>query len=261
LWEFDILSSATSQAIPPHVPDSQDDELDNVLPPVDLHQRHATECNCFNLPINPVCLVDINTHRMLEDEETMPIDISGVDGEAEVGVVNVDDEMEEIQQLTEMLDVQDAAGGEEIDDDQHEDSDGGEFDVLYPEKFVVVGSWQEQRYQGALAICMWRKSANKELVFKVEHEPDNVRDKNALKFLVFHNEKWHLIGYCGVNKIPKLKRALHQNEVHSISLDSLKRTYAYREKKLLYSASLLIVKRGPWDRDDPRNNYNSNIDY
>ena len=29
----------------------------------------------------------------------------------------------------------------------------------------------------------------------------------------------------------------------------------------LYSAALLIVKSGPWDRDDPRNNYNSDIDY
>ena len=65
---------------------------------------------------------------------------------------------------------------------------------------------------------------------KVEHEPDNVRDSNAVKFMVFHNENWHIIGYCAVNKIPKLKHALHQNEIHSISLDSLKRTYAYREK-------------------------------
>jgi hypothetical protein len=30
---------------------------------------------------------------------------------------------------------------------------------------------------------------------------------------------------------------------------------------LLYSAALLIVKSGPWDRDDPRKNYNSDIDY
>jgi hypothetical protein len=30
---------------------------------------------------------------------------------------------------------------------------------------------------------------------------------------------------------------------------------------LLYSTALLIVKSGPWDRDDPRNNYNSDIDY
>ena len=27
------------------------------------------------------------------------------------------------------------------------------------------------------------------------------------------------------------------------------------------SAGLPIVKSGPWDRDDPRNNYNSDIDY
>ena len=92
---------------------------------------------------------------------------------------------------------------------------------------------------------MWRRSANKELVFKVEHEPDNVRDTNALKFMVFHNDKWRIIVYSGVSKIPKLKRALHRIEVYSISLDSLKRTYAYKEKKLLYSASLLIVKHGP----------------
>ena len=43
LWEFDILSSPRTQAIPPRDPDSQDDELDNVI-----HQK--TGCNCFNLP-------------------------------------------------------------------------------------------------------------------------------------------------------------------------------------------------------------------
>jgi hypothetical protein len=259
LWEFDISTSPTSQAIPPCDPDSQEDELDSVLPPIDLHQ--PTDCNCFNLPINPVCLTDIHTHRMLDDEA--PSD-SCVDGEPERGTVNVENEMEEIQQLTEMLDVEDTESGEYEDDESEDESTDGntEFDVnMYPEKFVVVGSWQEERYQGALAICMWRRSANKELELKVEHEPDNVRDTNALKFLVFHNEKWHIIGYCGVNKIPKLKCALQQNEIQSIRLDSLKRTYAYRERKLLYSASLLIVKHGPWDRDDPMNNYNSHINW
>ena len=258
LWEFDILSSATTQTIPPREPEAEDDELDNVLPPIDLHHHHATDCNCFNLPRNPICLTHIHTHRMLDDgEEMRPSDVTVSDVETEPCV----DEMEEIQQVMEMLDVEDPE--DEDPDDQLEDEENTSCntpsDVKYPEKFVVVGSWQEGRYQGALAICMWRRSANKELVFKVEHEPDNVRDTNALKFMVFHNDKWPIIGYCGVNKISKLKRALHRNEVHSVSLDSLKRTYAYKEKKLLYSASLLIVKHGPWDRDDPGNNYNSHI--
>ena len=46
LWEFDILSSAAAQTIPPREPEAEDDELDNVLPPIDLHQHHATDCNC-----------------------------------------------------------------------------------------------------------------------------------------------------------------------------------------------------------------------
>ena len=90
-------------------------------------------------------------------------------------------EMEEIQQLTEILDMDD---NEDIDDQlEGEQNRNGNtaIDVMYLEKFVVVGSWQEGKYQSALAICMWRRSANKELVFKVEHEPDNTRDTNALR--------------------------------------------------------------------------------
>ena len=99
---------------------------------------------------------------MLENEETT-INTSVVDSEGAVSV----DEMGEIQQLTEILDV-DVEYGKDVNEKEDEDSpdETSEQDVLYPEKFVVVGSWQEGRYQGALAICMWRISANKELVTK-----------------------------------------------------------------------------------------------
>ena len=49
--------------------------------------------------------MDIHTHRMLEDkDETTPI-VTNIDGEA--GAVNVDNEVEEIQQSTEIVDVED----------------------------------------------------------------------------------------------------------------------------------------------------------
>ena len=48
--------------------------------------------------------MDIHTHRMLENkDETTPID-TNVDGEA--GALNVDNEVEEIQQSTEIVDVE-----------------------------------------------------------------------------------------------------------------------------------------------------------
>jgi hypothetical protein len=34
MLEFDILSSPTSKSIPPRDPNSQDDKLDNILPPL-----------------------------------------------------------------------------------------------------------------------------------------------------------------------------------------------------------------------------------
>ena len=77
---------------------------------------------------------------------------------------------------------------------------------------------------------MYRRSNNLKLEFKLEHELDNIRDSNALK-CVWHNEKWYIIGFCGLNKIPKLTRALHRNEAYLISLDGLKRSYAFIEKR------------------------------
>ena len=33
---------------------------------------------------------------------------------------------------------------------------------------------------------------------QIEHEHNNVKDSNAIKLSVFHNNKWYVIGYCGV---------------------------------------------------------------
>ena len=68
--------------------------------------------------------------------------------------------MEEIQQFTEILDMDNNEDDKDIDDQlEGEQNRNGNtaIDVMYPEKFVVVGSWQEGRYQSALAICMWRR--------------------------------------------------------------------------------------------------------
>ena len=177
LWELDILPSPTSQPVPPHVPETSDEHLDDSLPPVNLEL--PASCNCYKKPLNPVCLVNIPVPVGLE-EETL--------GNDSTSSGQVNNEIEEIQQLTQLLEVEKAIvnSGENVGEDPDDLSAGEEYDNdntvnplgrnvdLYPEKFVVVGSWQERRYQQALAICMWRKSCKKELLFKIEHEPDNV---------------------------------------------------------------------------------------
>ena len=99
-------------------PYSQDDELDT-LPLVDLHIGIRKLTNNF-FPR------DIHTHKMLEKEETTTVNVSVLDFK---GAMSVE------------------WNGDCPDENR-------EQDVLYLEKFVVVGSWQEGKYQGALVICI-----------------------------------------------------------------------------------------------------------
>ena len=150
LWEFDILPSPTSQPVPPHVPETLDEHLDDSLTPVNLEL--PASCNCYKKPLNPVCLVNIPVPVGLE-EKTL--------GNDSTSSGRVNNEIEEIQQLTQLLEVEKAIvnSGENVGEDPDDLSAGEEYDNdntvnplgrnvdLYPEKFVVVGSWQERRYQ------------------------------------------------------------------------------------------------------------------
>ena len=114
------------------------------------------------------------------------VDIHGEEMPGDVGNMGAGDcidEIEEIRQLTQLLDVEDA--NDLSSDEESDRDDDSKEETLYPEKFVVVGSWQEQRYQQALAIIIYRGSNNLKLEFKVEHELDNIRDSNGLNVLLF----------------------------------------------------------------------------
>ena len=47
--------------------------------------------------------------------------------------------------------------------------------------FKVVGSYFERRYQQAFSICVFLRTQKKEPQLDVVHEPDNIKDKNALE--------------------------------------------------------------------------------
>ena len=127
------------------------------------------------------------------------------------------------------------------------------------EYFLVVGSNWEMRYQDGLQKCYELRVKKENVKLRVEHEPDNISDCNALKFEVLSDGQWFIIGYCGVKKIPKLKRALHHHELVSMELCNLRRIWNAKISEFRFSADINIVKRGKWDKDDPNNRYNSSI--
>ena len=235
LWKYDILPAPAAEPVTPRQHQFCDgDAEDEAFPPLDINVDTLT-CNCKQQPVRPTCLVDgLTVHREEEGSEE-------------------EEEVQEAEQVLEVLNLSDA---------EEETSDGDEEapeEVLYAHTFPVIGSWHERRYQQALNICSYRRRARQELTFRCEPEPDNIKDCNAIKFEVFHNNHWYIMGYCGVVKIPKLKQAMHYNQIRCIALKSLKRKYARIEGEFLLSAALVITKSGQWARDYYRNKYNSVI--
>ena len=154
----------------------------------------------------------------------------------------------------------DACDGNEEGIHEEDDQDCESNDDLHAENFKVKGSFFQEHYQQALLKCDNAKRQNQAITAHVEFEPDNIQDKNAIKFEVYFNNEWHIIGYCDVRKIPKLRRAMNDSEIKTVSLLYVKREWIIWQSKFSFYACISIVKRGPWGKDDQSNHYNSNIE-
>ena len=245
VWDFQILPGPAGYLVKPVKHQFvQGCERDEALPPLDIDVK--TVCNCSKQPKDPVCLVNLPSHRInyddgLENRDEHETSDSGTG--SEVGEIN---QLIDVHNLT--LPETDHAI---INDESAE----------FAETFVVVGSWADIHYQQALCMCSFRRSQNLGVEIKLIHEPTNIKDRNAIRFDIFHNDKWYTIGYCGITKLPKLTRAMWNDQIVSTTLSSLKRAWSGLDKKFLFHAAVPIVKIGKWDKDERNNKYNSTITF
>ena len=131
---------------------------------------------------------------------------------------------------------------------------------LYAESFIVKGSYHEDRYQRALLKCSEAKRKKENILVRVNFEPNNIEDKNAIKFEVYFDNEWLIIGYCSVKKIPKLNKAMKRNQLRTLILTFVKREWIHWKASFCFHACVTVVKRGKWDKDELNNHYNSVLD-
>ena len=145
--------------------------LDDYFPPVIIDAESS--CNCASP--SPYCLVS-----MIANAADKVVSIAS-EQETDSPAVSSEEE---------------CSTGEEV-----EDVDAKEY---FTDTFAVKGSFWEGRYQESLIKCMERKAKGEIVGVRACFETDNLRDKNAIKFEVLYFNAWHVIGYCSVEKIPKL---------------------------------------------------------
>ncbi len=231
LWAFEIVPAPGAQFVRPREP-TKESPLDDVFPPVDIMDS-ARCCNCVNSTGN--CLVS-----MIANEDSQDVDaIGGEDADTASpceSPVSSDEE---------------CSAGEDCVVDEDDEIE------FFTETFAVKGSYWEGRYQESLVKCMELKANGEIVEVRTCFEMDNLRDRNAIKFEVLYFAAWHVIGYCGVEKIPKLTKAIGQNEIISCKLNYIKRQWIQPVSAFRHYAAVSITKKGRWEKNDPNNKYNS----
>ena len=76
---------------------------------------------------------------------------------------------------------------------------------------------------------------------------------NAITFEVFDSAVWLVIGYCGVEKIPRLTKAIQREEIISFKVCYIKRQWIPKIRDLRLHAAVAITKKGRWDKRDSKN--------
>ena len=235
IWSFEVLPAPASVQVPPtSVPPTG--EIDIHLPPVDLEV--TANCTCFNGMQH--CLSSF-------------LDLEELDNELDAISVAADIEVASNPSSTDDLeDELDASVSDE------ELNDATEI-VMYSQYFAIKGAAWEDRYQDSLRLCSSKLLHKEEVRVRAEPEPGNIRDKNAIKFEAFLDGEWHILGYCALAKIPKLKSALRNGEITNMTITNLRRNWIHQVKDFRFSGGVNIVKKGIWEKDDTRNTYNSNL--
>ena len=105
------------------------------------------------MPNVPYCLVSFSTYR-----DPLEGEADGRERDDEAGSESDEEETSE-------------------QDSEHEDDE--DETKTYAEKFKVVASSFERRYQQALSICVFLRTQKKEPQLDVVHERDNIKDRNA----------------------------------------------------------------------------------
>ena len=168
-------------------------------------------------------------------------------------------------------DAADAAHGEEDsssdDDDNDYDISGpdGEDDKIFYDNnvFNVMGSVKEKRYQDALERVQELMAKEENVPLRVERDPDNIQDKNALIVEAFVDQSWKNVGTIQKRKIPKLTRALRQGTVGSYRFAGSPQYKLNVYKSGLHgqTCQLITTNKGRWDDDDRTYYYDKDLSH
>ena len=259
IWDFkvDTLNLSLTAAnclVKAEVPSSVNTIVS--MPYLDLN---SVDCNC-------TCAKSSKRGKMLRVTTT---DTSATGAATELQRLSLSDRNEEGSSEEEEEDDQNAE--EDFFDvcDRDGDSEVAELfapvtvcdagEELFTESFTLKGCSYHEHFQTALKICKQKMVKKEPVPTQLSFEPVNRRDENAILVNVCYDGSWRPVGYIPGVKVAKVTKAIENQEITSMEINSIKYQYIFPIASFKYFASVKITKKGKWMKNIDTYQYNEDI--
>ncbi|CAG2218169.1 unnamed protein product [Mytilus edulis] len=112
------------------------------------------------------------------------------------------------------------------------------------------------RYQNNLLFARTSIRLKKEVLVELSRDTDNPKDKNAIIIKANIDGQLHLLGYVGLQHIPKVAAAMTKKEFVEITVKHVTSWFVKNTNERMMRGSLLLCKTGQWLSDAQDNMYN-----
>ena len=220
----------------------EDDSFGDCCPWLDLTR---CRCNCTEYPrLMNVVLPDCNA----DNDEPEYNGSTSSSNESDEDIVIVDEilEYEEEECLEEPCDEREAFEEESV--------------PLFTEYVGLRGCSFHADCQSTLKKCREILAAKGTVELRLQTEPDNIRDCNAIIVQAKVNLQWDSIGYIPKEKVPKFYSAMKNGEIQDAKFKNIKCQYIMVDSpKWTCIASIIFTKTGKWLPNDGLYKYNDKL--
>jgi hypothetical protein len=160
-----------------------------------------------------------------------------------VNVSNDNSEVDEPEEEVEELN----ATNNYIEDINFNDSDDeNNENVIHVLPFKVLGVAHTKENQNHMEKCFLKKEENLPVEVKIQAEPENVMDRNAIAVHVNYNTvSWFRVGYIPSELTHYVHEAMREGKLVSTEIKHIK--FRVHWLRVGFYMNLLIKKKGAWD--------------
>lgn len=235
----------------------QDYEEEDPLPTIPWLDVLVCSCNCSSFPRIGNIVVNANNGNTenpyelelsddCESEEDIP-------GDIEVSIQESDSDEQDDNDNN-------YAGAAANDDNDDGNQCVEDITEKFTEYFALKGSSYHEDCQKALKRCKQLQLSKQDIEMRVNPEPTNIRDKNAILVEAHLDGEWSRVGYIQKEKIRKVTAAIKNNEIDNVRFKSIGFMFIPDLNDWLYQPRILITKSHRWLPTDANYKYNDNLD-